>query len=51
VRSDLKKQVEWCISVIPAAWEAEVRDSQVGGSWSETTIGKNTRPYLKNNSK
>jgi hypothetical protein len=29
--------------VVPATWDVEI-----GGSWFETTQGKNERPYLKN---
>jgi hypothetical protein len=32
----------WCISVIPAMWEAEV-----GRSWSKADVGKNIICYLK----
>jgi hypothetical protein len=34
---------QWCTSVVPATQEVEV-----GGLWSEATLGKRTRPYMKN---
>jgi hypothetical protein len=39
---DVVGQAWWCMPVIPAMLELEVR-----GSRSETRKGKNARPYLK----